>query len=447
MKKSQIISGYKKSVYLILIMLLFATMGSVAEPLSNVFTKTIQLGGHPTISYRLYDVSAEVIVTDKQELKIEMEYMVDGKPEEVERLKDMFEKTVIQSDHQEVAEVDLSFQNNFELEIMGMKWSKLIFKSDTKQTIKLKEFKVKRCRIWVPKQSDVDLQSKYSTIDFYEDVYGYCNIDIYDSKVNLNSVSKSLMGEAKYSSLSLGDVAKADVNLYECKFKAGEVRDATIKAKYSSINTNNLQTLNLDMYEGTAGFGNVRRGQISNKYAHITIMEGNELDLSVYEGSLTFDRISRLKLNAKYMELKGDFIDELYLNEAYENEIKLSKVNAVESKDGKYNEFTIGDLCDRFIHSGYEDEIEISALETGFKTLSFQGKYLEITLSMVSPPAYIFKGNVQYPSFSINESDYTIRKKIGDSSKLEFNYEFKSPHESSPEITIEGYEIDFSILN
>lgn len=441
-------SGFKAHFLLLLQILFGLTNFANAEPSDNIFKKSVQLSALPEITYDLYDVTIEVVPVMSQELKIEMEYLVDGKAEEVDRLKTLIEETVLKGQSGgSSAKVDLSFQNNFDLEIMGMKWSKLTFKSGAKETIKLKEFKVKRCRVWMPAKANVNLNVKYSTISIGGDIKGNCKLDIYDSKVVFGNVTEALLGEAKYSTLDFGSSRTCHLNFYECKV-SGKVQEACrFQAKYTTLKLDEVNNLELDMYEGSCYIKDITTGNITSKYASIDIQKASDLELTAYEGSLVFDRVVKVLLNAKYLDLKGEQVDLLEMREAYENELTVGVVGSVISLEGKYNEFNIVQLNKSFVQSGYEDEIEINKVSTNFEKISLDGKYIESKIGLPIEAAFSLKGKVQYPDFSVNEGACVIRKKIGDDNQLEFHYDYHAVNESTPVINVNGYEIKFAIVN
>ena len=419
-------------------------LAQTAEPIT--YSNEVKLGASPNIELNLYDITAEVLPSESQSLKIELEYLADGKPEELKRLKEAMQSTILTSlSGGNEVKVDLMFQSNFDLEIMGMKWSKVTFKSNKKESIKLKEFKVKRCQIWLPKNANIDLNLKYSNLKFNNDIVGSCKLDLYDSHLLLNNVSETLIGEAKYSSVKIRNNKRTSINLYECKFNAIECREVRIDAKYTDVNIDQVERLDMETYEGSLVTRSVNDAQLTSKYTSLKFDDVTKLNFSAYEGGLEFNNIGELDLNAKYLEIKGGNLSSLTMREGYENEIKLNTMTTIDSKEGKYNEFTISRLEKSCIVSGYEEELEIEFVGSDFEKIELKGKYIEANMSLENVKAHKITGNVQYPDIDLPEERYTIRRKIGDSNELEFLYEFGNVDESSPIIKIEGYEMDLKI--
>ena len=447
MKINQKKSGFKVQSFLLLFALIGLTTFANAEPSATIFKKSLQLGSLPEITYDLYDVTLEVLPVMSQELKIELEYLVDGNPEEVDRLKTLIEETVLQGQSGgSSAKIDLSFQNNFDLEIMGLKWSKLTFKSGTKQTIKLKEFKVRRCTVWMPVKANVNLNVKYSIINIGGDIKGNCKLDVYDSKVVVGNVTETISGDLKYSTLTVGNCEQGNLNFYECKVYGKIIKTGRFQSKYTTLQLDEVNNLGLDMYEGSCNIQTISTGIITSKYANLDIQKARDLELSAYEGSLVFDQAEKVLLNSKYFKLQGNLLKQLEMREPYENELTLGVVGSVHSIEGKYNEFKISQLNKSFMQTGYEDEIVINRLDGNFEEISLDGKYIQCKIVIPRDAVFSLKGKVQYPKFALNESAFVKRKKVGDDNQLEFLYESQNVNDSSPVISVNGYEFDFTIV-
>jgi hypothetical protein len=408
--------------------------------------KAIKVGESPDIELNLYDLSAEVMPSVSNEVRIELDYIAEGKEEELMRLKDLIESYILTgSSGSTNVTIDLAFQNSFDLEIMGMKLSKVTFKSQKKESIKLKEFKIIRCEIWLPATANITLDAKYSQVNFENSIKGNFDLDLYDGQLHLQDVSGYLRGDAKYSKVKAGNLKDVDLELYETELLIGNSIVFDMDAKYSTIKIGEAKSVRLGIYEGGFSCLKTETAQIKNKYASIKFNELEEIQLNAYEGSFEANEVKTMSMEAKYLGLSLGQVDDFRMYEGYENEISFDKVNTLVSKDGKYNEFTIGNLGQSLVLSAYEDEIEIESVAQDFQKIELAGKYVEADFNLVNPSAYVLKGNVQYPDLDISENQYKIRTKIGDSSRLEFLYEYGNVNESSSVISIEGYEMEVSI--
>ena len=114
---------------------------------------------------------------------------------------------------------------------MGMKWSRLTTKgSGKKETIKLKEFKIKSYKIWLPANMSLNLDAKYSRVNINTNINGSVNLKIYDSQLTTQTIAGDVEGEMKYSSLMAHSLGNVDLDLYETKLKAEESLKGTIDA-------------------------------------------------------------------------------------------------------------------------------------------------------------------------------------------------------------------------
>ncbi|MBK3516544.1 hypothetical protein [Carboxylicivirga marina] len=447
MKINQNRSGFKG---LILGLIVIAASVNVLAQDGETITlnKAVKLGSSANVELNLYDLKAVVMPSSKNEIRIELDYIATGKEEEVKRLKALMASSILKgASGSSDATVELTFQKNFDLEIMGKRWSKVTFNSDKKETIKLKNFKIMRCEIWLPSTANVSLDAKYSQLRFDDVLKGNFELDLYDGQLQLKDVTGYLKGDAKYSQIKGGSFSDIDLDIYECEVSVGNTTTCNLDAKYSTIKVGETQRLILDIYEGGLSGIRAEKAQIKNKYASININELAELKLDAYEGGLEVGKMQELTLSAKYLEVSLGHVEDFRMNEGYENEISIEKVKRLVSRNGKYNEFSIGSLGQALIHSGYEDEIEIENIASDFLKIELSGKYIEAGLVFINPPPYVLAGKIQYPGIDIKESDYEIRRKIGDDNHLEFLYEFGTVKESSSIINIEGYEMDISIQN
>lgn len=443
MKINQYIFRFKKQL-LVLSFAIICSANFYAQDETVVIEKNIRLKDQPNISINIYEARVDILPSNTNEVKVKLEYRAEGKDEEKTKLKAKLESDLLSSTGNQ-ATIDLSFQSSYDLEIMGMKWSRLTFKSDNKESIKLKEFKIEQVKIWIPQQCELSLNSKYAAVQVLTNIDGNCKIDIYDTQLTTMDTSEKLSGKAKYSKLKVGDNSSSMLELYECKFQGGETKTSHLKSKYSNISFANLETLELEIYEGALSVNEVVSLNINSKYADLKLGEVQTLTLDAYEGKCAFESIDKLSLKAKYVDIAGGTINQLEMLEAYENNLAIEKLNTLLSENGKYNTFAIGTLYQSVELSGYEDEIEIGALSGAFKSVKLSGKYIDARLSIQSPKAYRLFGEVKYPDFDLNDNLYHIRKKIGDSDHLEIDYSFRNVQDSSPTIELNGYEMNFSL--
>jgi len=425
---------------------LFISLTLLGQVETTVINKQGKVSDQPHIYINLYDVQADILESNGQEVKVELEYIADGKAEDVKRLKENLESALLQvSDSKVDVRIDLTFQNNFNLEVMGMKWSKVKFKSGNKETIKLKEFKINSLKIWLPAKNQLNLEAKYSRLSIQPNIIGDFRLDAYDTQLSAHHFTGNLEGEAKYSDIKVGSLGNVNLDLYETKMKADKAQKVKVEAKYSNLTFSQMATLNLNIYEGKLTVQEVESLDISAKYAELELGNVKSLKLDAYEGSCRFAVAESIHLKAKYMEVSGDKVQELNISEGYESEFAINEVGLMVSIDGRYNEFSIGDVKESIVLSGYEDEVEIRSLNGHFIKVDLSGKYLSADIHISNPTPYVLKGTIQYPNIKINESSYRIRKKIGDDSKMEFEYEFKEVHEASPYFNVSGYEIDLKL--
>lgn len=441
-------SKYNWSSLLLIGLFLQATIVMAQTDVQPVVIKqSAKVKANPKVDVLIYDVPTDILPATGNEIKVELEYYAEGKNEDLKKLRSAIEENLL-SYYQGDNSVDilLNLHNYFELQIMGMKWSRVTTKgSGKKETIKLKEFKIKSYKIWLPANMSLNLDAKYSRVNINTNINGPVNLKIYDSQLTTQSIAGDVEGEMKYSSLMAHSLGNVDLELYETKLKAEESLKGRIDAKYSDVSIRNMQALKFDGYEGNLYLSNVPTLDITMKYTNLSIVSANQLNLSAYEGASKLGKIGDLVIEGKYLELKGEELKSLKMVDGYENEITFNKIESLISTGGKYNEFKIGEVTKQLIIDGYEEEVDIDKMQGNFEKIELSGKYLESDITIYNPQAHTLSGLVQYPDLNINEKAYTIRKKVGDSSKLEFEYEFGDITQSKSKITINGYECDVNL--
>ncbi|TRX71711.1 hypothetical protein [Carboxylicivirga sp. M1479] len=419
-------------------------VGQTSEP--KVFSKELSLGDAPSVALELYQINVDVLPAKGNKVKIEMSYIADGKPEELKKLNEAIESGILTGVlGGNRAQIDLAIQNNFDLEIMGMKWSKVVFKSNKKESIKLKEFKITKCQVWLPQTVMATIDAKYSKVNYESDIMGDLKLMLYDTQARFASVSGSVKGELKYSQVKLNTSDAIELSLYETKLACGETTAFNMEAKYSNIQAGNATSLQLDMYEGRFSAGTVQTATISQKYAQLQLASVGDFRLAGYEGRCTLEKVGDMTIDAKYMRFNADEVDQLTLRDAYENQLSIGLLNQLNSHDGKYNTFNIDRVNQSIKLSGYEDEVNIGALSSTFKQVKLSGKYIEASIAMQAPQPYHLKGEGQYFDLDIDDDVYATRTKIGDSNRLTFHYEYLNVNESSPLIELDGYELEVTI--
>jgi len=441
-------SKYKWSFLLLLALLIPSTsiLGQTdAQPV--VIKQSAKVKANPKVDVLVYDVPTDILPATGNEIKVELEYYADGKEEDLKKLRNSIEESLLtyyQGDNS--MDITLNLHNYFELEIMGMRWSRITTKgSGKKETIKLKEFKIKSYKIWLPADMSLNLDAKYSRVNVNTNINGPVNLKIYDSQLSTQSIAGDVEGEMKYSSLMAHSLGNVNLELYETKLKAEESLKGTIDAKYSDVSIRNMQALKFEGYESNLYLSHVPTLDITTKYTNLSIVSANQLELSAYEGTSKLGKIGNLAIEGKYMELKGEELKSLKMIDGYENEITFDKIESLISTGGKYNEFNIGEVTKQLIIDGYEEEVDIDKMQGNFEKIELSGKYLDSDITIYNPQAHTLSGIVQYPDLNINEKAYTIRKKVGDSSKLEFEFEFGDVSQSQSKITINGYECDVNL--
>ncbi len=90
---------------------------------------------------------------------------------------------------------------------------------------------------------------------------------------------------------------------------------------------------------------------------------------------------------------------------------------------------------------GYEDKFMIRRTGQEFRELRINGKYADISFSLPKTVDFRFRANITYPKLDMDESQFKVRTKISEDSRLEYDAIKGTEKEGMPVIEVNGYEM------
>lgn len=403
----------------------------------------VDIDFRPNAKIIVYNTETHIMPSRGNSVEVSVKYIAEAKDEDdLKLLHEAMEKNLMVVSGNNI-NISLKFYEKYS-SIVNPFGSTINIQLMDKSKIKLSKFKITEFKVYLPADMDLSIDAKYSKVNLNFSIEGDLNIKGYDMTMKSKSISRKLDINAKYSKFEFASAGKTKLNLYESKLMAKEFKEVIADSKYSHIYLDNVNKLSWIGYEDEIDIKNVANAKIKGKYCEIEIDENQYLDANLYEGGLKSNTAIRATINAKYLEAEFGKIRALHLIDCYENEYEIVEVDTFISKNGKYNEFEFEKFNSVLKVEGYEDDIELNLVSDNFAKIWVSGKYMDLSLSVSDKVSYKLYGNVQYPNFNIEKSDYKTVLHHKESSRLKFEY-FKETDKSKSEIKLEGYEVELDI--
>lgn len=449
MKTEIIMWNFKKPTFLVTVFLIAAV--SVISQAQEIKKWEISetFSPLPEVNIRLYETQTEIYPSKEDKIVVQMEYLAESdNPEIIKEIEEAVKKDLLVKNGN-----TFTITNHF----FSLKKSRLFFGMSSRTVIEFSDskkmyaedltFEIKKIRIYIPSAVELSIDNKYGGTELYFTIAGNLNLKLYDMSFTARGIEGNVKLDAKYSRMTFNDFQAVDASLYESRLKAGVTNQLTLDSKYSTIELVKSGTLNYTGYEDKLMVQNLPKAQLNCKYCQVTFNEVPQVEATMYEGHLNITKAEKLQLMSKYVGVELGSLKQLTLNEGYENRINIVNVDSLRSVQGKYNKFQIQQL-NRFIElEGYEDDITIGKIPTGFSSLSFNGKYLDIRLVIDKAASYQLKGAVNYANFSINRNEYKTVLHDKENENLTFDYSYGKEEKPGKVIQLKGYEIDISLTH
>lgn len=419
-----------------------------------------------------YDCDLEVRISDGNKVNFEMYVIAEGDSEDIKVLKDYLDSYEPEASKSNI-ELRTRFWNSWVSKSIGIaKRIKITLKN--KEKITLSELKI-RAKLYLPKTSNFELVSKYSTIGI--DDLNKIKIRSYQDKIS----GKNIMGDAsingKYSKVEFMNIGNTDLSLYDTDIVINKVENLICTSKYSKIRIKNAGNAKLTSYTDKYNF--VKTGNIifNGKYSDLNADNSLDTELSLYDSNVAIRNINNLSIkNSKYSEIKFIGTGNIIIGTLYSDKINIERAGSINITTSKYSEFDINSLTsftqgtsytDKYsfgrvesielttskyssfnidlitkgisVESGYEVKGQIEGITDTFDKMSIKGKYNKFDISVPESLSarILFKG--KYGSCKVNNSNYEIKKHISQSLMNDIEYVRKGSDAATATLKMEGY--------
>lgn len=271
--------------------------------------------------------------------------------------------------------------------------------------------------IKIPSNKTVKISTSYENL-FLSGDFKEVFIDINSGDLIADNI-ETLNLQAKYGDVRIKSIENASINLYEVNLEAKKIEKLKLNTKYSDLLIEELNFSEIESYEDEFSITEARQMSGLAKYSTLSFKkEIRNLDLElIYETKINAGLIHFARLReSKYSKIVVDEINEIFLDNSYEDKLKVEKLNSI-IVNGKYFEASIYSLNNSFKANLYEGDIKISEASKTTKFIQLDGKYNTININLNKVPfslnADINYGYVNLPSIEVEKKLY-----IKENSKL-----------------------------
>ncbi|ALO14873.1 hypothetical protein L21SP5_01218 [Salinivirga cyanobacteriivorans] len=399
----------------------------------------------PNVEIELFEHDAIIRPAKGNKIAIEVSYIAEGLDEkDAQMLKKAMKANLIEKKGQNI-KLSNRFYEYYSQFSLGMLWGKIYMHLKNGEKLSIDKFKFTKIEIFLPRDMDLTINSKYNSLRQKQSVNGNLTITGYDMEYSVPSITGNLKVDGKYSSFYIPEAGDAKLKLYDCKFRSDKLGKIEASNKYSELHVNEMEELTITAYEGEIEANSLTDANINAKYCEIDLGDCKNITAELYEGHLNIEKANHVKINGKYFESRMETLTTLEMTEAYENDFSIKQIDQLSSKNGKYCLFNIGTLTKSVsLINSYEDDLSIDRVKASFRAIETNGKYMVIKLGIASTANYLLEGEIQYYNFEFEQSDFSniVHKEHGN--KLKYKYQ-RGADNNSKRISISGYEIDVII--
>ncbi|NRB61631.1 MAG: hypothetical protein HRU40_01125 [Saprospiraceae bacterium] len=314
-----------------------------------------------------------------------------------------------------------------------------------KRAKNITQFKVKLI-VYTPELASLRVAVKYHQLDIPDGIARQLDIETYNNKVNIGSVSGELNVKSKYTKGIFGSAGKSNLDLYDCNLTFQKLGDVQLASKYSELEFESLSSLTAQTYEDNIIIPNsIPSVKITDKYSVFTIQDIRNAWLDLYETKVTISKIHNARIKSKYTKYKLGTLETFDLEMSYEDKINLQSVATINISESKYSELHIQKVTTRFNIASYNDKINIEGLAPTFEAFSFTGKYSKLNVDLNPKFAYHLKATTKYGRLVVDKDQLDITTWIEKSDQLTAEGKTKNANRSSAIFTIEGYDNNISL--
>jgi hypothetical protein len=428
-----------KGATAVAVLLLISFIPLTGAQLEKTFTWKYPVSKDTRVDFDNYNCDIVIHVWDKSEVEYHLTIGVTGKTtdDETRLLKYLENYNFTHSG------ATVNFHNTFWKNRKSIN-GKTTLEIGGEKDIELTDFNMKG-EIWIPAGNPLYLDSKYSRIDM-DAFKGKLSLSLYNDNLYGASVSEGADITAKYANIEFTDMKDIKADLYNCDFNAGNTGAVDVVSKYSKFSAKNTANLVIDSYNDKFTFEKTGEVKFTSKYSDLKTANSEKISIDCYNGSIMVTSSKAINLSSKYADIHLDNAGDLRVISSYNDKFQIGTISSIKIDESKYSIYRTDELSSSLNESdGYNDSFSITRTGNGFKEIKINGKYSEISVGIPASLPIRLKANIKYATLHINESAFTTRIKILESSELQYEGFKGAEKEDMPMVEIKGYNMTLKI--
>ena len=294
--------------------------------------------------------------------------------------------------------------------------------------------------LWIPESCVLSLSSKYSEIEL-NDLIGRVNLDLYNDKLFGKDVKSNMEITAKYSTMEFADMKDIRAELYNTTVEAGEIGNLIIVSKYSRFEAGNAGKVDIDAYNDKYSLGAIGDIRFIDKYSDLTAHKAVHTELDCYSSTVSIGQAEDVDLKSKYGAYEFEEARNLNVSSSYSDKYEIDSLRSLNVTESKYGVYRIDYLDNSVLLSeGYSDKFLIDG-SGKLKGVKLNGKYVVLELAIDKELSFVFRADVKYPKFEIDEESLDVRTKIKEGSELKMEAYRGAEARDMPAFFVNGYDM------
>jgi len=256
----------------------------------------------------------------------------------------------------------------------------------------------------VPELATLRLKNKYDDIylsDFDGDLY----VELYTGELQAKDIGGALTVDLKYGHATVGNIADANLTLYESEVEVKNCGKLTIDSKYSTYQIENATALVLTSYEDEITTKDITGDvELEAKYGELDMGNLGNVKISCYETELSMLKTKNFSGDIKYGDIDLESVDVFELTSNYETDIDIGKVGKLLLRESKYGSVEVGQIATHADITSHETSLEVRAIGDQFRELRIDSKYEYIDFPLRPGLSYEMDADLKYGDLEYAES-------------------------------------------
>jgi hypothetical protein len=301
-----------------------------------------------------------------------------------------------------------------------------------------------RGELHMPETGKLELNTKYAVVNLGD--LEELELNSLDDKIYGENVHGKVQLTAKYSDIEFSNLGPARMNIYDCKLEAVRSGDLVVESKYSDLTLDVVDQLRINGHDDNYQFQETGDIRLQTKYATLETETAGNLSLEIHDSKVTTKNMKNLTVTeTKYSDIIANQAGKITVLYSHDDQFEFGEIESINVAESKYSEYKIDRLLVNLDIRGYNDVIRVDKTTSTFQSLTYDGKYGDINVSIPEQMPLKIDMKTKYGKLDYDESAFDTRIKIIDNSSLEY-LGFRGPEtENMPFLRIRGYDLSVHV--